>query len=389
MSARKHLLLAASAAVALVGLSTGAARAADPPQFGRLATIQVPGNPLTQFDISYVDPATETYFLADRSNSAVDIFDATNNTFLARVGGFVGYDPKKGTDLAGPNGIVGVGNNEIWAGDGDSTVKVVNLESLTITDVISTGGTHRVDEMSYDARDRILAVANNADDPPFITLISTRSAVHGQDRILGKVVFSTDGSGIDATNGIEQSVYNPANGMLYVSVPQVGPDPALGAIAVVDPRRAALVATVPISLCQPSGLALGPRQHLLVGCSITPTADNPGYAPNSQVINARTGAIVSVVREVGGSDQVAYDPDNRTFYLAARNDLSGPVLGIISARTNRFLGKIPTAPNAHSVAADPINNHVFVPLTPQPNDPACTTGCIGVYGLPDASAATQ
>ena len=42
----------------------------------RLATIQVPGNPLVQFDIGWVDPVTETYFLADRSNSGVDIFDA-------------------------------------------------------------------------------------------------------------------------------------------------------------------------------------------------------------------------------------------------------------------------------------------------------------------------
>jgi hypothetical protein len=36
------------------------------------ATIQVPGNPLKSFDISWVDPASHRYYLADRSNSWID-----------------------------------------------------------------------------------------------------------------------------------------------------------------------------------------------------------------------------------------------------------------------------------------------------------------------------
>lgn len=39
-----------------------------------------------------------------------------------------------------------------------------------------------------------------------------------------------------------------------------------------------------------------------------------------------------------------------------------PVLGVIDAETNTWIANIPTGPNAHSVAANPINNEVFVPL---------------------------
>ncbi|MDQ2802730.1 MAG: hypothetical protein M3Y41_08610, partial [Pseudomonadota bacterium] len=119
MTGRKLLLSVAVPGLLLAGLCT--ASRAQEPTYARLTTIQVPGNPLVQFDISFVGPKMGTYYLADRSNAAVDIFDATNNVFLGRVGGFVGYDASAGTDVAGPNGIVRVGRDELWAGDGDST----------------------------------------------------------------------------------------------------------------------------------------------------------------------------------------------------------------------------------------------------------------------------
>jgi hypothetical protein len=59
---------------------------------------------------------------------------------------------------------------------------------------------------------------------------------------------------------------------------------------------------------------------------------------------------------------------------------NGPVLGVIDAGTNTWLVNVPTNNNSHSVAVDPSNNHVFVPLQ---SGGICTTqssnGCIGVY----------
>src|SRR5262249_5332999 len=66
-----------------------------------IAVIPVPGRPLTSFDISWVDNPSQTYFLADRSNFAVDLYSAETNTFITRLRGFAG--PSTSNDTAGPN----------------------------------------------------------------------------------------------------------------------------------------------------------------------------------------------------------------------------------------------------------------------------------------------
>ncbi len=69
--------------------------------------------------------------------------------------------------------------------------------------------------------------------------------------------------------------------------------------------------------------------------------------------------------------------------MAARNNATGPALGIIDAATNTWLRNVPTVAGAHSVAADRANNHVFVPLGAGPTNTVSTNGCIGVFGNPD------
>jgi len=40
-----------------------------------LTAVQIPGNPLRSYDISWVNPHRGEYYLADRSNSGIDIID--------------------------------------------------------------------------------------------------------------------------------------------------------------------------------------------------------------------------------------------------------------------------------------------------------------------------
>src|SRR5260370_9779776 len=118
-----------------------------------ISTISVPGNPLRGFDISWVDEATETYYLADRSNKAVDIFDAEHGTFITRVGGFRGATASN--DFAGPNRGVAIGSlQEGWAGDGDSTVKVIDVRSSPpqIVPPTSTEGQRPASKMAFGYR---------------------------------------------------------------------------------------------------------------------------------------------------------------------------------------------------------------------------------------------
>src|SRR5882762_4600880 len=72
-------ILLASAAVAVIGASAIAAGV------GRIATIDIPGNKFDNFDIGYVDSAASRYYIADRSNAAIDIFDTQKNIFNAPI----------------------------------------------------------------------------------------------------------------------------------------------------------------------------------------------------------------------------------------------------------------------------------------------------------------
>ncbi len=357
------------------------------------AVIPIPGRPITAFDISWVEEPTQTYYLADRSNAGVDFFDAVNNTFTTRVAGFVGADPR-GNDFSGPNGILTITSlHELWAGDGPSgtpprsSIKVIDLMTNTIVATINTNGERRTDEMAYDGQDHILAAANNADDPPFLTLISTRSRT-----ILRRITFD------DAlahrfgetsfSNGIEQSVFNPQTHLFYLSVPELSGVSANGAVAVIDPGTQEVTQLFRVHNCQPAGLALGLDNNLLVGCS------DPS---RTVVMSADDGTIVTEILAIGGNDEVWFNRGDRRYYLAARDNPGGPKLGVVDAETNQLITAVTTAFNAHSVAADRQNNHVFVPLRPpragHPEDPnTCVNfgghqfdgrGCIGVYWSAD------
>jgi len=390
---KKRLLAATSIAsfMILAGIHTQA-RADE--QMVLVAHIDVGGKGLGAFDISFVDPALELYVLADRTNASVDFFDARANTFIGRVDGFKGVvlnsNGTANNGLSGPDGVTIVNNKEVWAGDGDSTVKVIDIATFKLVDTISTGGQFRCDEMAWDSADHLLAVANNADMPPFVSFIDTDSR-----QVVGKIVFDgTNGTPDATTTGIEQPQWSARTGLFYVSVPQITPsDNTQGGISVIDPSSKSVVATYPVTDCSPAGLTLGPRDEALIGCSAS-FGTKPNVVTQSLVISIKTGRVVASIPQVGGSDEVWYDKGTNHYYLGARNNTDNngtimPVLGTVDATGNVWDGNTPTSTSAHSVTADKVSHHVFVPIglvaagASDPTNPCPKTGCIAVY-LPSA-----
>src|SRR5690349_12664417 len=106
--------------------------------FALKTVISLPNNQKIQsFDISYVDPVIGVYILGDRTNKAVDVIDTTTNTVLTQLmAGFVGATGNN--DTSGPDGVLTINHREVWAGDGNSTVKVISLFSQQLTHTIST-----------------------------------------------------------------------------------------------------------------------------------------------------------------------------------------------------------------------------------------------------------
>lgn len=322
-------------------------------QLKQITKIEIPGKPLTDFDISYVDQAAHRYYLADRSNAGTDIIDTQTNKYVGRV------------DSEGPNGVV-VGDGMIWVSNNDSTVKVFDEKTLKLVDTISTGGKKRADEVAIDPKDHVYVVVNADDEPPFLTLISTEAG----HKVLGKIVLD------HATDGTEQPVYDPATGFFYIAVPQLDKNKSLGAVIQVDPKTVKLVKTMNISDCIPQGNVLGPNGNLGIGCHAM--LDSP--PPAMGILNPKTGEFTRIPG-IGGGDEIAYNAGSGQYYDPS-NHLPGKkvAVGVIDAKTNKWLYNIPLpdTSNTHSVATDDGNKEVYLPVKASPG--FCDNGCIAVYG---------
>lgn len=388
---KRRLMLATVSAGAILAILPGAAHAvtysfltdiAIPPDL----TVNPSGN-LSAFDISYFDPATNLYVLGDRSNAGIDIISGASLTWLGRAGGFAGATGVNAT--SGPDGVVIAHTptgTTLFGGDGPSLLRAFSIANpaapvqLGYSPVFS-GGMFRVDEMAYSPSTNLLLAANNADQPAFGTLFnaSTGAIVHGH--------ISIPGAGL--TDGLEQPVWDPATHSFYISVPSFNGDP--GGVAQINPDgtvgtlyKFAALSGGTITACSPAGLALGKSGNLLVGC---------GTAGTQTVLldptaNHGAGAIVATNTSVSGSDEVYYNPTLNDFYVTGTNSAGQRIFavladdGLLSTVTSVDVPNV----NAHSIAVDPLNNNVFLPLEASGSNDICAAGCVAVYaasGVPE------
>jgi len=338
-----------------------------------VGAILVPGNFL-RFDISWIDQARARYYLAESGNAAVDVFDAENNLFIGRISGFHGIpaadDPCGRIEGMGPSGVVVTPDNHLWADDAHGTVKVFDMtdakppfSDLRPAATISTGALCRADEIGFDPKDHVIVVGNPEEHPPFATIISSDAPYE----VLSKISFP------DAS-GLEQPLWDPGlkGGRMLLTVPGKGDDDAKIAILDLSKPKAPVVETTYSTPNCSSGLALGPSQHLLVGCE--------GGKPLI-IVNALNGKKITTVAGTHGADEIWYNPGDNHFY-APSGFSATPTLSVIDAESGKLLYNLPAGSVSHSVAAYSGNNHVFVPITiPTPASP--TDACNVLFGLPE------
>src|SRR5581483_8029712 len=356
-----------------------------------LTAVQIPGNALRSFDISFTNPKRAEYYFADRSNAAVQVIDTEHLTWKRALGGFVGVVLNKaGTAVdnshSGPDGVVSHGR-WLYAGDGNSTLKVFDLNSSSNAPVASvpTGGTTRVDEMDVTSDGELLLAANNAEDPPFATLFAANGDRNFNStsiimRISVDPTIIPPGAGLS----LEQPAWEPKTGRFYTSIPQIannppgctfgGPNYCEGGLLIVDPLHPQAVyshfdpvtntGVLNLQDCGPNGATVGPHANLMLGC----TPQNVPTNTTTQVINAKTKNFVEV-GGLTGSDEVWYNAGDNRYYtgssracgLAAGCPAGGAALGVVNGTTNFLIEKIPQSSNSHSVAADAERNLIFVP----------------------------
>jgi hypothetical protein len=407
---RKLILLACLAGALVPGMLAipGTASAADE-TFAPINAIPIPklaGNPdkgLGSFDIGFVDPFAGVYILADRSNSAVDVVNLSNDITVARQLTGCGLAPcpaspppgqapftgHKGSANSGPNGVITANDQkEVWAGDGDSTTKVLDiktgilLHNIPMVDpTTKKNGTARADELCEDPRNHLVLMANDEPADIFISFISTSSySVVDAIKFDGNDM-AHNAHGIKATNGIEQCQWSPRTGKFYLNIPEVngaGNNTSPGAVLQIDPvsRQVDAVYSIPLADCAgPQGMAVGPDHQILLGCS------NAG--PGSAIIDERTGGVLSPLAGLNGSDEVWYNFGDNQYTLAESNHTGGPILGVVDPSGNADASAT-SVTGSHSVAAEPFTNHVYVPVNNTTAAAAAKACSKANAGVPDA-----
>jgi hypothetical protein len=458
---------AVGAAVALLESAASAQNqsSGDPnaPALRLLTTVPIFGTapshntPLFSFDISFVDPANGLYYLADRSNRAIDIIDTTGanagicgptdtgpDTLCGQIGGasvgFAGFTGNN--DTSGPNGVLATFPC-VFAGDGNSRVVAFNWAAgvTNVAATFSTGGTTRVDEMAFDPKDNVLMVVNNAETPPFATLLTVNKSTCAMTNPI-KVSYATLPTATNisspvqnptATNGAEQPAWDPFSQRFYQPIPEIngnGSNGPNGGLAQVNPLTGKIEAFYQVNFCQPSGSAVGPNGDILLQCSevfdttgkeCVAAAPLPAGQPatirlaectgtsGAQVVicnpsrgcTPSNGSIVSIPGP-GGGDEVWFNSGDNNYYETAGNNPIGASLFVIAsgatATPNTVIQQLATlppqgamvpttpngvlaavAPSVHSVAASLFNNHVYVPLQANNAYPDCWLGCVAVF----------
>jgi hypothetical protein len=298
--------------------------------------------------------------------------------------------------------VITTNHNELWVTDGDSTIKVFDLNgSLTTpTHVIPTGGIFRADEVCYDPEQQLVMAANNAQGEPggpgrspgpFATIISVK-----HHAVVKTIFFDGTKGSPKATNGAEQCAYSARTERFYITLPGVhDPDDGTGAVVVIDPEdlddKKVVEKVFPLANTDcdtPQGTAVGPAFQLMVGCN------GSTHSTNSVIIDQRNGHIIAAIPNESGPDMVWYNPGDGQYFLARSSAAAASqLLGVVDARgpqadTSVYTANKPNPPasSSHSVAADPVANQVFVAIGGNGSSTVCGTaggsnaqGCIAVY----------
>jgi len=389
-----------------------------------IGVIGIPGNPISSTDIVWADQTTERVFFSDRVNGttdtcplipgaknhgSVEVIDAENDLFIGRITS--GTAAGTGTPICfaglptnhnfeGPNGVATGPNLTVWAGDGDSTVKIgdVNPTSKTYLQLVDSislanrtavsmcgAACNRADELGYDPEDHIVMVASDEPTgiPPYVSFVNADTHA-----LIGQINFSAQG---ELTGGLEQPLWIPSLHRFFQTLP--GTTSGFGKIAIVDPRGPSPHVTGVIDLapfkCSGTGEALGDDDHVLVSCGSFPL-----------VIDLHGAQIGPGITQVGGGDEVNFNPGDGRFIVASNIDGSSAnpiVLGVIDSESGRWLQNVPLPDGLQpgsirggNPAALGENNHVFVVVHPPsavpPADPTvCATfgwsgtGCVAVF----------
>jgi len=176
--------------------------------------------------------------------------------------------------------------------------------------------------------------------------------------VLGKIVYDGGAGHGAAATGIEQPVWDGQTGRFYIAIPATKAN-AKGEIDEIDPVNITITRSF-LTSCGPAGLAQIPGQRLITSCG--------------DVVDISSGAVLATVSGVG-ADEIWYNSGDERVYFG--DFTNTPVVNGVATATPPGYSVIATLPwqgtpfsppppvfhFTHSVAADSVYNHIFVPVS--------------------------
>ena len=340
-----------------------------------LQTITVPGwgPPGTagtaNVDVLSYNPVTRLMYLADRTNHGVDVIDTRANVvtaFLAMRPDSVPNVPLVAINLqklavtdGGPSGSVFVWDLRTGGAATMFTIDA-NPSACSATNVCLDGA-------DYDPINQTFYVIND-EAPYFLTGIN--------------LAYETVTTRTSLPWSADLIKFNPVDGKIYVSLEDADNSNAGAGLAVFDPANpnAPLGHIVLGPPCPSHGIDIDPITNVAVlGCAAS------AQAVANAAVNLSTSAS-KYIPDVGGTDAIVFNPNNRRFYMNATNYNSsafGPPLNCptsnsatnIMNKRPTVLGAIDTLAGApaelaalacggggHIVGVDSITNYVYEPV---------------------------
>jgi hypothetical protein len=363
-----------------------------------LQTIGIPGWKPTgtagnaNVDLMGYNPVTRMMYLADRTNNGIDVIDTHANVVVGLIKMPASSPPK--TPPTGPNGVlVAINLQQLVVTDGQQSVYVWDLRAPQADPDVYTFPTSLgtdTDGIAYDPINQ--TVYGVTDNPPeyliginlaYKTVASQTPLPVSSDLIAfnsidGKIYISAeDADNNDGNANAGVYVYDPASGNpgTVTQVVKVGPP------------------------CPGHGIDIDPISNIAaVGC-----AGGKGDVGDIAV-NLGTGKLLTTFTNVGGTDAVVFNPNNRRFYLAAglnSSTASGcpsvtspfgtliPVLGAVDQNNGSPTASTACTGVGHIAGVDPITNYVYVPVSQYPPSATSTAGANGVLVFRDSTAPAQ
>lgn len=403
----------AGIALALAGCSGGGGGSDSGPRLNW--DIKVPNVDVGKtfsFDLGAVNQADHRYYLTDRTNKSLDVFDSNTLALVAQVTGtgaaaFTGISG--GNSTSGPDGLniipgTTAGSYFVYVGDVNK-VNVVDSTSLKIVSTLVLGGASsglanmpgstklRADEGCYDNVHKIYVLttpevdAGVAGQSPYLSVMDVSNP--SAPVLKAQITFfdPTDPTGTragTASAGLEQCAYDPVNDQFLINNDGSVANP----LGEVNAFSAAAVAAIPAGtvvnhttlagfkqfssgpVCNNRGLALGPGTTPATAEFIVECSGATGKQMTSVISNRASGAILATV-PFGGGDAIAYDAASNRYYATGsgwnhtgiKSTTSEPAIGVIDAASRTLVTTVPVGNGSHSVAIDGSLSRVFVPYT--------------------------